>query len=236
MLASWLPRHPLSPLLTKSLGGAGTDTLKLTVSGAQDAGVTIPAATITGVENMHIRNVVAQTASINASNFAGVTAINADRSTGDVAVTAVATGASVGMIGDGTVANGTLSYAYATPTADQVINIAGGTVNTATANITATASTGVTKATIKSTGAANKVDTILLDSAAGSGHLPDRQCRNQPDQLQGWSRQRHRVYHCFGCCCKCWRHQADRCSSCRRKGAGNQHNQHHCSGYRHRHC
>lgn len=149
-------------------GGAGTDTLKLTVSGAQDAGVTIPAATITGVENIDIRNTVAQTASVNASNFAGVTAINADRSVGDVAVTAVATGASVGMIGDGTVANGTLSYAYATATADQVINIAGGTVNTATANITATASTGVTKATINSTGAANKVDTIKLDSAGGN--------------------------------------------------------------------
>jgi len=149
-------------------GGAGTDTLKLTVSGAQDAAVTIPAATMTGVENLDIRNTVAQTATVNASNFAGMTAINADRSVGNVAVTALATGASVGMFGDGTVANGTLSYAYATATADQVINIAGGTVNTATADITATASAGVTKATINSTGAANKVDTIKLDSAGAN--------------------------------------------------------------------
>lgn len=82
--------------------------------------------------------------------------MNADRSTSNVTVTGLATGASVGMIGDGVVANGILKYAYATATADQVINIAGGINNAGVANITATAISGVTKATINSTGAANK--------------------------------------------------------------------------------
>jgi hypothetical protein len=71
------------------------------------------------------------------------------------------------MVGDGNTVNGILSYAYSTASSAQTINVSGGTINSGTANITATASTGVTTATINSTGATNKLDTILLDSAAG---------------------------------------------------------------------
>ena len=63
--------------------------------------------------------------------------------------------------------NGIVSFAYATASSAQTINISGGTLKTGVANITATASTGVTTATINSTGAANKVDAIKLDSAGG---------------------------------------------------------------------
>ena len=152
-------------------GGAGTDTLNVMASVAA-ANIAVPSAGIQNVETINIRAIDADgTVGTDAATFAsvaGVTAVNADRNSSNVTVTNLATGASVGMIGDGSVANGILKYAYATATADQVINVSGGTSNTGVADITATASAGVTKATINSTGAANKVDTITLDSAAGN--------------------------------------------------------------------
>ncbi len=138
------------------------------------ADIAVPAGNIQNVETVNIRaldndgTVGTDAATFAAGNASGVTTVNADRSTSNVTVTGLANGAAVGMIGDGVVANGILKYAYATATADQVINISGGTNNAGVADITATASTGVTKATINSTGAANKVDTIKLDSA-GAG-------------------------------------------------------------------
>ena len=152
-------------------GAGGTDTLNVTAS-VLAADIAVPSAGMQSIEIVKIRALDADgTVGTDAATFAavaGVTSVNADRSNSNVTVTGLANGASVGMIGDGVVANGILSYAYTTATADQVINISGGTSNSGVANITATASTGVTKATINSTGAANKVDTILLDSAGGN--------------------------------------------------------------------
>jgi len=153
-------------------GGAGSDTLNV-VASVLAADIAVPAGNIQSVETINIRaldsdgTVGTDAATFVASGASGVTAVNADRSTSNVTVTGLASGASVGMIGDGVVSNGILKYAYATATADQVINISGGTSKAGVADITATASTGVTKATINSTGAANSVDTIKLDSAGG---------------------------------------------------------------------
>lgn len=152
-------------------GGAGTDTLNVTAAVA-NTNIAVPSAGMQNIETVNIRALDADgTVGTDAATFAavaGVTAVNADRSTSNVTVTGLANGASVGMIGDGTVSNGILKYAYATATADQVINISGSTSNAGVADITATASAGVTKATINSTGAANKVDTIKLDSASSN--------------------------------------------------------------------
>jgi hypothetical protein len=152
-------------------GGDGTDTLFVTVN-VLAVDIAIPAASLTSIETVRIRAVDGDgTVGTDAATFAvGSSAITTVEASGNsnTKVTALNTGSAVGMVGDGTTKNGILSYAYATATADQIINISGGTLNTGVANITATASTGATKATINSTGAANAVGTIKLLSAGAT--------------------------------------------------------------------
>jgi len=152
-------------------GGTGSDTLNV-LAAVLAADISVPTGGVQGIETVNIRALDNDgTVGTDAATFVtptGVTVVNADRNSSNVTVTALATGASVGLVGDGVVANGILKYAYSTATADQIINISGGTSNAGVADITATASTGVTKVTINSTGAANKVDTIKLDSAGGN--------------------------------------------------------------------
>ncbi len=152
-------------------GGTGTDTLNVTAT-VLGVDIAVPSAGLTSIETVKIRAVDGDgTVGVDAATFAavsGVTSVSADRSNSNVKITALANGASVGMIGDAATVNGIVNYAYATATADQIINISGGTLNTGVANIVATASAGVTKATINSTGAANSVDTITLDSAGAN--------------------------------------------------------------------
>ena len=78
--------------------GLGADILNLTISGAQNAGVTVAAASITGLETFNIRNTIAQTATLNAANVGAPTAVNSDRSIGVVTVTDLAAGASAGVM------------------------------------------------------------------------------------------------------------------------------------------
>jgi len=150
------------------VGGAGTDTLVVTAN-VLVADIAVPAASMSSIETVRIRAVDGDgTVGVHAATFAvGSSAITTVEASGNsnTTVTALNSGSAVGMVGDGATKNGILSYAYATATADQTINISGGTLNTGVADITATASAGVTKATINSTGAANSVDTIKLDSA-----------------------------------------------------------------------
>ncbi|MBS4068396.1 MAG: DUF4214 domain-containing protein [Sulfurimonas sp.] len=151
-------------------GGAGTDALNISVE-VLAANIAVPAASLTSIETINVRSLIndgtsSHTTSVDASLFAGVTKVTSDRSTELFAVTNLANGATVGVIGNGTVVNNTTSYAYATATAAQTIEISGGTT---AGNITATASTGVTAATINTTGTtANIVGTILLDSAGAN--------------------------------------------------------------------
>ena len=152
-------------------GGDGVDALNV-IATVLAADIAVPAAGLTSIETINIRALDGDgTVGTDAATFAagaGVTAVNSDRSSSNVTITALGTGASVGMTGDGATVNGIVSYAYTTAAADQTINISGGTLSTGVASITATASTGVTAATINSTGAANSVDTIKLDSAGGN--------------------------------------------------------------------
>jgi len=152
-------------------GGDGADTLNV-VANVLAANIGVASAGLTSIETINIKAidgdgvVGVHAATFDASLATGVTAVNATGNS-NVTVTGLAAGASVGLVGNASIVNGILSYAYATATSAQTINIDGGTLNTGVANITATASTGVTTATINSTGAANKVDTIKLDSAGG---------------------------------------------------------------------
>lgn len=168
-------------------GGSGTDTLSITYTGTagdvtSDAGA---AATLTGFETFLIR-AMAGTGSdgavtLNASTVAGLTEIDSNLGIGNVSVTNVASGAAVGIVGNGSVTNGALGYAYKTATDAVTINLSGGVsqasgtavtyggdmTNDSDTGITATASSATT-VTINSTGATNTVGEIVLSDTSGT--------------------------------------------------------------------
>ena len=145
--------------------GTGFATLELVVSGAQDAAVTIPAANTSGLNGLSVRNIVGQTANIDAAAYGtSLSAFTSNLSSGAVAVTDLATGSTVTVVGNGALTNGNTSFDYKTESAAQNIVVTGGVTAGA---ITNTASTGVTTATITSSGStANKVGTVTLVSDA----------------------------------------------------------------------
>ena len=139
-------------------GGAGTDTLNITAS--DDAVVTLPAASVSGVEVINVRNVdgdaTAQVLTVNAANFVGATAINSDRSSDSVTISNLATGASAGVIGNGVITNGAFVVGYEAAATAATLNISGGTKGGA---VTVTGA-GLTSATVNSTGAANTIGAL----------------------------------------------------------------------------
>jgi len=145
-------------------GGNGQDTLNIVATA--DAIKTLPAALVDGVETINVRNVdgdtTAQVLTVNASNFVGAKAFNADRATDSIKFSNLATGASIGVIGNGTVVGGAVSATYATATDAVTLNIADGTKMTTGVTVTGTA----TSATINSTGAANTIGTVDLANAS----------------------------------------------------------------------
>lgn len=145
-------------------GGSGADVLNITAT--DDAVVTLPSALVSGIETVNIRNVdgdaTPQVLTVNASNFVGATAFNADRATDSVTFSNLATDAAIGVIGNGAVVGGAVAAGYATTTDAVTLNIAGGTKMINGATVTGTA----TSATINSTGAANTIGTVNLASAS----------------------------------------------------------------------
>ena len=146
-------------------GGAGTDTLNLTIDGALKANTVtaISAASISNVETLNLRNVAGTTGgteavSADASLIPGLTTFNSDRSTNTVTVTNLASGASAGMIGDGNVTNGAFNAGYVATAASSTLNISGGTK----AGAVTLSGTGLTSATVTSTGAANTIGALTL--------------------------------------------------------------------------
>lgn len=151
-------------------GGAGTDILNVTVTGSAtgpNAGVTLPAASISAVETINVRAVTGSGQNITAdgNNFVGHTSLNSDRSSDAVIFTNVAAGAAVGQIGNATVTNGALTATYAASATAPVLNVTGGTVGTGAITINAA---GATSFTINSAGAANSVGAITAPASATS--------------------------------------------------------------------
>jgi hypothetical protein len=142
------------------------NTLNVTVTGTDTNAIN--GANVSGVQTVNIRATDAATpnvASFNAGQIAGLTKVNSNLSGGTVTVTGLASGAAIGVIGNGTLANGITNFAYASATGAQIINLQNGVTAGA---INATASTGVTTATINSTGASNVTGIITLASAANN--------------------------------------------------------------------
>jgi hypothetical protein len=144
-------------------GGGGTDTLNLTVEGANAAG-SLPAATITNVENFFIRDL--NTFGPSTYNFAivaGEKQVWNDRSTQAVTFNNLGTGTTVGVKGDNANNVSATTFTMATATDPVTIAIDGGVKGSP--NITRN-QTGQAAVTITSTGAANAIGNIDLDTGA----------------------------------------------------------------------
>ncbi|MFN8723758.1 MAG: beta strand repeat-containing protein [Rhodospirillales bacterium] len=145
-------------------GGAGNDTLNITAID-YTSGDALPAASVSAIETINIRAVDATAGdnlTVNATNFTGHTAINADRSTSMLTITNVATGASVGIIGNGVATNGRLDVGYATAATPATLNVQNGVTGGPAVNITS----NPTSVTINSTGAANALGAVDLSASA----------------------------------------------------------------------
>ncbi len=142
-------------------GGAGVDVMTLTVAGG-NAG-SMPGTNIRNVENFYIRDV--NTGGASTYNFAAVTGeqqVWSDRSTQDVEFSSLEKGTTVGLNGDNATVLGAVTFSMATLTDDVSIAIANGVGKAGTAPAITNSALGATKATISSTGAANKVGSITL--------------------------------------------------------------------------
>lgn len=153
-------------------GGAGTDSLKLTVEGtgtAVGAG-SLPNASISNVEQFFIRDVATGASNYDFGAVNGETQVWADTATNAAGVTfsKLGTGATVGIKGNNVLTNlANVSFSMATPTDAVSIAIDGGVKNTVAPTITATAGTA-TAATIASTGAANTVGVVTLSGGTNT--------------------------------------------------------------------
>ena len=144
-------------------GGAGTDTFNIVISGAQDTGVTIPAASISAIETINIRNTVAQAATFAATS--GLTTAASDRSVGAVVFSGLAAGAVGSIIGDGVVTNGASTFGYAATVTSGTVNLSGGTLGTP---VVTTSGTLLAAQTVNSTGAANVTGALTMGAAVTS--------------------------------------------------------------------
>lgn len=152
-------------------GGAGTDSLKLTVEGT-GAGA-LPNASISNVEQFFIRDVATAASSYDFGTIQGEQQVWADTATNGVTFSNLGAGTTVGLKGNNVLTNlGNVSFSMATATDAVSIAIDGG-VKDGTAGggtlptITNAAGGAATAATISSTGAANTVGAITL-AAAGT--------------------------------------------------------------------
>jgi len=151
-------------------GGVGTDTLSLTISGVVDGGaVGIPAADTKNIEALEVRAVNTETTNdtdyvqVDATNYSGLTTFTNNRSTATIDLNNLPTGATYIHKGNGTVTMGdTTTVDYKTTTDAVNITLDGGVVAGAASDITNSGT--ATTATVKSTGAANKIDVLALAS------------------------------------------------------------------------
>lgn len=151
-------------------GGAGTDTLKLTIDTLNAN--TVPAASTTGVEVIEVRNVSGNAQTINGTNFIGNTSlinnvsvnqldlINVKTSTVTVQGNNTATLGATNIAVSGSIGNAAVAAADSVTQAF-TLNIAGGTKGTANIYVDDT-NADWTAATINSTGAANTVGVVNL--------------------------------------------------------------------------
>lgn len=147
-------------------GGGGTDTLVLTVDGA-GAGA-FPAATITGIEVFRINETGGTDGVYDFAAVSAETSVVNNKSTDAVTFNNIGTGASLSIVGDGAVTNGATTFTMAAATDAVTLNLQGGLKGGA--NITRN-QTGAATVVVNSTGGANAVGVIDLDTATALSGL-----------------------------------------------------------------
>lgn len=146
-------------------GTTGTDALNLTVSGTNNSH-TLAAADVKNIEVINLRAVLSDataTTTLQAINFAGAREFYADRSTSAIAFSGLTEGQVVGIKSNGSLVNGDLTVNYTDAVNSSVINISGGTQQSAISQT----GTGITSTTLNSSGAtANSLSGITLTGNA----------------------------------------------------------------------
>jgi hypothetical protein len=139
-------------------GGAGTDTLSITAD-TSGAGLALPAATISNIETVLLRNASGQDFTLNTSLIGGENSFISDRSTSNVTLTNVASGTTLEQRGNEVATNANLTATYVAAATGTTLNIKGGT----TAGDIAVNGTGLDTMAITSTGAANIVGNVTTN-------------------------------------------------------------------------
>jgi len=141
-------------------GGAGTDVLNV-IADTSGAGLNLPAATISNIENIFIRNVSGQALTADANIPSGEKQLWADRSTSAVTFSNVGSGVTVGIKGDGSSANAAVTANHSVTVTSGSLAIDGDTTGGAVTIGGASMST----LTIASTGGTNKLASLALPAA-----------------------------------------------------------------------
>lgn len=137
-------------------GGGGNDTFALTT----DNTGTLTAAAFNSIEIFSIRDVGAA-ATYDFSTVVGETAVINNRSTSAVTFNNIAAGSTLTIQGDANVTHGNTTFTMAAATDAVIINVDGGVKG---GNITRSA-TGLAAVTVNSTGAANTIGVLDVDTA-----------------------------------------------------------------------
>jgi len=111
-------------------GGDGVDTFELVLDTAPAGAVVAPALTATNLENVSLKNVSGQQATLSVANVGGLTGVTNNMSTANVVINAIGSG-DVTIVGNDVVTHGNTTFnsaaAGATATTDAlVINLKGG--------------------------------------------------------------------------------------------------------------
>jgi RTX calcium-binding nonapeptide repeat (4 copies) len=154
------------------IGGSGVQTLTVTSAGAPTG---LGSADIQGYEILNWRATAnTGTVALATANIAGLTEFNANRGTGTVTVTGLNKGAAYGLVGDGAVQLGAQNATYAATATEAILNIKGGVGPSGTTAPTVTIGGTATKSiTINSSGAANKIGALDLDTNTGGTLITD---------------------------------------------------------------
>lgn len=150
-------------------GGAGKDTLNITVTGTATA--TTNGADIKNIEVVNVRNVGTGVAALDASTVIGLSEVYADRGTGALTVTNLAKDATVGLIGNGTAALGALTVTYVNAATAADFTVQGGTGATAAGAVNINGAATLTSATITGSNGANTLTSVTFGGTSAVNAL-----------------------------------------------------------------
>lgn len=140
---------------------SGTNVLNVTTTGAGATNAT-NSAQVSGIQTINVRaSTAGQTTTLDATQAAGLTAANSNLSTGIVTVTGLTAAASAGVIGNSVAANGASNFGWGATVTAATLNVSNGV----TAGAVALTGTLLATQTVNSTGAANVLTSLTLDTA-----------------------------------------------------------------------